>query len=55
VEGKLNPKPLETGGAPAVHFTVTTAMMGQRLDSWLLADDDHEGHGSLIWAWRQST
>jgi hypothetical protein len=47
VEGKLNPKPLATGGAPAVHFTITTAMMGQRLENWLLADDDHEGHGTF--------
>lgn len=42
VEGKLNPKPLESGGAPALHFTVATAMMGQRLESWLMADGhDH--------------
>ena len=47
VEGKLNPKPVETGGAPAVHFTIRTAMMGQQLESWLLADDEHEGHGSF--------
>jgi len=47
VEGKLNPKPLETGGAAAVHFTIKTAMMGQQLDGWLLADDDHEGHGTF--------
>lgn len=39
IESKLNPKPLESGGVPAVHFTITTAMMGQRLESWLLADD----------------
>lgn len=43
VEGKLNPKPLDTGGVPALHFTVTTAMMGQRLESWLLADDPQHG------------
>jgi hypothetical protein len=47
VEGKLNPRPIETGGAPAIHFTITTAMMGQQLESWLLADDEHEGHGSF--------
>ncbi|MGI8821512.1 MAG: DUF1353 domain-containing protein [Chthoniobacterales bacterium] len=42
VEGKLNPKPLENGGAPAVHFAISTAMMGQRLESWLMADErDH--------------
>jgi hypothetical protein len=39
IEGKLNPKPLTEGGAPALHFTVATAMMGQRLESWLLADE----------------
>ncbi|MBA3273257.1 MAG: hypothetical protein H0T11_05215, partial [Chthoniobacterales bacterium] len=39
VEGKLNPKPLESGGAPAVHFAIATAMMAQRLESWVLADD----------------
>ena len=42
VEAKLNPKPIPTGGDPALHFTVTTAMMGQRLESWLMADGhDH--------------
>jgi uncharacterized membrane protein YfcA len=39
LEGKLNPKPLTDGGAPALHFTIATAMMNQRLESWLLADD----------------
>jgi uncharacterized membrane protein YfcA len=39
IEGTLNPKPLKEGGAPALHFTVATAMMNQRLESWLLADD----------------
>lgn len=39
IEGKLNPKPLQNGGAPALHFTIATAMMGQRLESWLMADD----------------
>jgi len=39
IEGKLNPKPLNDGGAPALHFTIATAMMNQRLESWLLADD----------------
>ncbi len=47
VEGKLNPKPLETGGTPALHFTITTAMMGQKLEGWLLADDDHDDHGKF--------
>ncbi|MCA1657773.1 MAG: cytochrome c biogenesis protein ResB, partial [Verrucomicrobiaceae bacterium] len=39
IEGKLNPKPLEEGGAPAVHFTIATALMGQRLENWIMADD----------------
>ena len=39
IEGKLNPKPLEAGGAPALHFTIATALMGQRLENWLMADD----------------
>ena len=43
IEAKLNPKPLNDGGAPAVHFTIATAMMNQRLDGWLLADDPQNG------------
>ena len=43
IEGKLNPKPLNAGGAPALHFTIKTAMMGQNLESWLLADDPQHG------------
>jgi hypothetical protein len=43
IEGKLNPKPLPEGGAPAVHFTINTAMMNQHLESWLLADDPQHG------------
>lgn len=43
IEGKLNPKSLNDGGAPAIHFTVATALMGQKLDSWLLADDPQHG------------
>ncbi|MDQ2824364.1 MAG: cytochrome c biogenesis protein ResB [Verrucomicrobiota bacterium] len=43
IEGKLNPKPLSEGGAPALHFTINTAMMNQRLESWLLADDPQHG------------
>jgi hypothetical protein len=43
IEGKLNPRPLSDGGAPAVHFTINTALMKQHLESWLLADDpQHE-------------
>ena len=43
IDGKLNPKPLDSGGAPALHFTISTAMMNQRLESWLLADDPQHG------------
>src|SRR4030088_3004508 len=39
IAGKLNPKPVTAAGAPAVHFTINTAMMNQHLESWLLADD----------------
>jgi hypothetical protein len=45
IEGKLNPKQLQSGGVPAVHFTIATAMMGQKLESWLMADD--RDHGSF--------
>src|SRR5204862_4464863 len=47
IEGKLNPKPLSDGGAPALHFAVATAMMNQRLDGWLLADDPQNGTFSM--------
>ncbi|MFZ0917701.1 MAG: hypothetical protein WAN04_12455 [Candidatus Udaeobacter sp.] len=47
IEGKLNPKPVSNGGAPALHFTIATAMMNQRLDGWLLADDPQHGNFSM--------
>src|SRR5437870_3548043 len=47
VEANLNPKPLAEGGAPAVHFIISTAMMNQRLESWLLADDPEHGKFSM--------
>ena len=48
IEGKLNPKPSsEGGGAPALHFTIATAMMNQHLDSWLLANDPQHGNFSM--------
>jgi hypothetical protein len=47
IEGKLNPKPLTDGGAPALHFTVATAMMNQHLDGWLLADDAQNENFSM--------
>jgi hypothetical protein len=43
LEGKLNPKPVPEGGAPALHFDIATAMMGQHLESWLMADDQQHG------------
>jgi hypothetical protein len=47
IEGKLNPKPVSDGGAPALHFTIATAMMNQHLDGWLLADDLEHGKFSM--------
>ena len=47
IEAKLNPKPLNDGGAPALHFAIATAMMNQHLDGWLLADDSQNGNFSM--------
>ena len=47
IEGKLNPNPLNDGGAPALHFAIATAMMNQHLDGWLLADDPQNGNFSM--------
>ena len=47
IEGKLNPKPLNDGGTPALHFTIASATMNQRLESWLLADDHQHGAFSM--------
>src|SRR5947208_2043226 len=47
IEGKLNPRPVKEGGAPALHFTIATQMMGQKLESWLLADDQQHGSFSM--------
>jgi hypothetical protein len=47
IEGKLNPRPLKDGGAPALHFKIETAMMNQHLESWLLADDPQHGSFSM--------
>jgi hypothetical protein len=47
IEGKLNPKPLNDGGVPALHFAIATAMMNQHLDRWLLADDPQNGNFSM--------
>jgi hypothetical protein len=43
LDGKLNPKSVPAGGSSALHFTISTAMMGQHLESWLLADDPQHG------------
>ncbi|MFL6543368.1 MAG: DUF1353 domain-containing protein [Chthoniobacterales bacterium] len=43
IDSKLNPRSLPSGGAPALHFTIATQMMGQKLESWLLADDQQHG------------
>jgi hypothetical protein len=47
IEGKLNPNPLNDGGAPALHFAIATAMMNQHLDGWLLADNPQNGSFSM--------
>jgi hypothetical protein len=47
IEGKPNPTAVTDGGAPALHFTMSTAMMNQHLDSWLLADDPQHGNFSM--------
>ena len=39
LEGKLDPQPVATGGTLALHLTIRTNMMGQKLESWLLVDD----------------
>jgi hypothetical protein len=43
LDAKLNPRPTDSGGTPALHFTIKTAMMGQKLDSWLMANDPEHG------------
>jgi hypothetical protein len=47
IEAKLNPRPLQNGGAPALHFMIKTAMMGQHLESWLLAGDSQHDSFSM--------
>jgi hypothetical protein len=47
IDAKLNPRPLDSGGTPAVHFTIKTAMMGQKLESWLLADNAQNGNFAM--------
>jgi hypothetical protein len=43
IDAKLNPRPLDSGGTPSLHFTIKTAIMGQQLENWLLADDAQNG------------
>lgn len=52
IEAKLHPKAVDDGGLPALHFKITTAMMGQQLESWLLADHPQTEHSA--WASRTS-
>ena len=47
IEAKLNPKQVSEDGAPALHFTIATAIMNQHLDGWLLADDPQHGNFSM--------
>ncbi|HEY4282288.1 MAG TPA: hypothetical protein VGM62_04425, partial [Chthoniobacterales bacterium] len=49
LDARLNPKPLPAGGggAPALHFTIATAMMNQHLESWLLVDDPEHDRFSM--------
>jgi hypothetical protein len=47
IDGKLNPRALPEGGVPALHFTISTEMMNQHLESWLLADDPQNGSFSM--------
>ncbi|MEY2539065.1 MAG: hypothetical protein QOG67_2805 [Verrucomicrobiota bacterium] len=47
IEARLNPKPVSEQGAPALHFSIHTAMMNQRLESWLLADDPRHASFSM--------
>jgi len=47
IDAKLNPRPLDSGGTPALHFAIETAMMGQQLESWLLADNAQNGNFAM--------
>ena len=47
IDAKLNPRPLDSGGTPALHFTIKTAMMGQQLEGWLLADNAQNGNFAM--------
>ena len=47
LDAQLNPRPVPTGGAPALHFNISTAMMGQHLDSWLLPEPPEHARFSM--------
>ena len=47
IERKLKPRPLKEDGTPALHFTISTAMMNQHLESWLLAGDPQFANFSM--------
>jgi hypothetical protein len=47
LDAQLNPRPVTTGGAPALHFNIATAMMNQHLESWLLADQSEHAKFSM--------
>ncbi len=47
IEAKLNPRVAAATGTPALHFVIKTAMMGQNLENWLLADDPQHGSFSM--------
>jgi hypothetical protein len=47
IDSRLNPRVAAATGTPALHFAIKTAMMGQNLESWLLADDPQHGSFSM--------
>lgn len=47
LDARLSPRPIPNGGAPALHFTIATAMMNQHLDSWLLAEPPEHSKFSM--------
>lgn len=40
IDARLNPRLVAANGVPALHFVISSAMMGQHLESWLLADGE---------------
>jgi hypothetical protein len=43
LEMDMTPKAVSEGGVPAAHVSISTAMMGQTLQSWLMADNGEHG------------